>query len=190
MTKSVGPRRTTCKRKIASHAQSDGNDNANLWTVTTGKQVGCSGAGGRGGSAPTEVLICRKSGKNLRKSGQNPGKFRCRCFDIFVPDFDFLFPPKKQANTWRPFVEVTHELQASCDLKKNKEKIYIGKVWGNSGKNPLQPQNLPAPTPMGWWCSLSLLSKFLHSEIFLPGYRFFRSIKIKAKALVPNPNCC
>jgi len=32
-------------------------------------------------------------------------------------------------------------------LGKSRTKLF-GQVWGNSGKNPLHPKNMPAPTTM------------------------------------------
>ena len=71
--------------------------------------------GGGRESAPTKVLICRKSWQNLWKSGKNPGKFGHRLFDTFVLivwwmrltveiRLNLTFSSLQKKNTWSFFV--------------------------------------------------------------------------------------
>jgi len=99
-------------------------------------------SGVQGMQTHPKILIYQKSGQNLWNFG-----YRCET-DCRIPsEFDFFF----QKRNTKTFLEVTRKklvigMWHFCD-GNIAAHIFFGKVWGNSGKNPSQPKNLPAPTP-------------------------------------------
>jgi len=74
--------------------------------------------------------------ENLRKIPENPGKNDAQDLQIY---------------TWTPFLEVTPkrglDISGRKSVGKSCIKTFLG-IWGNLGKNPSHPKNLPALTPM------------------------------------------
>ena len=66
--------------------------------------------------------------------------------DWFKNVWIWLFSPKKVFFVW-PLKRSSCFCESFCREKLVAQKFFW-KVWGNWHKNPLHPQNLPAPTPM------------------------------------------